>query len=113
MKCRWCGITAGWRDVRWKDAVRAVLHVDADRGRQRLNRGHRYFGRRRWDEVMQRHVDDDGVAEGPWQLPALDREHWGSLSEGFVACVLRHRSADPPGSFNAATGLCHTAARWN
>lgn len=92
---RWCGITANWRDAWLRKPVHAVLHVDADAGRQRLNRGHRFLGHRRWDEVVQKHVDTEAPTEVPWQHAALDREFWSSLEEGLVARVLR-RAAVPP-----------------
>lgn len=66
-----------------------------DIGRQRLNRGHGYLGRRRWDDVIQIHVGDDGLAEGPWQRAALDREYWRSLEQAFVARVLRRTTVSP------------------
>lgn len=62
---------------------------------QRLNRGHGYLGRRRWHEVTQRHVDDEGQAQGPWQLAAQDRERWASLEQGFVARMSRRTDAPP------------------
>lgn len=46
-------------------------------------------------EVIQRHVDDEGHAEGPWQLAAQDRERWASCEQGFVARVLRRADAPP------------------
>lgn len=76
--------------------MRAVRHVETDMGRQRQHRGHRISAGAGWDEMIQRNVDDDCLAEGPWQLAALDREYWGALEQTFVAHVLRRTGVPRP-----------------
>lgn len=58
---RLCHIAATWRDAWWKKAVRGLLHQSTDPERSRLNRGHRQLGKRMWDDVTQRRVEENGA----------------------------------------------------
>lgn len=42
-----------------RKTVRGVLRSEADAGRQRLNRGHRLLGKRRWHETLQQHSENE------------------------------------------------------
>lgn len=74
---RWTCVVSGWRDTWWRKTPLVVLHRDTDAGRQRLNRGHTFFGKRRQDEALQQHSDVE--LEQPWQLTAQTREVWNQL----------------------------------
>lgn len=47
------GLTATWRDAWRRKALQAIHHVSVDSGGQRLNHGHRTFGKRRWGDAAQ------------------------------------------------------------
>lgn len=53
----------------------------------RLGRGHRHLGRRRWDDPMQATAAQH--AEAMWQLLAQDREFWRGLEPNFITGVTR------------------------
>lgn len=59
---------AGWRDAWWRKTLRGVLHRDADAGRQQANRGHSFFGKKRWDDALHKRTDIE--VEQPWQFKA-------------------------------------------
>lgn len=82
------GGVASWRDAWWRHIARGVLHTDADPRRRRLICGHHGLGRRRWDEAIQRHGDDEMGHEAPWHLHAHYRDIWRS-HEKIVAHILR------------------------
>lgn len=73
--------------------VQCCILTDIDR--QRLNRGHRYLGRRRRGEVIQRHAGDVGQEDRQWQACAQDRDRWASLGQSSIARVSRRAHVVP------------------
>lgn len=52
---------------------------------RRLRGGHRFLGKRRLDDAVQRTVE--ATAEEPWQTLAPDRDRWAYLEGAFIGRV--------------------------
>lgn len=109
----------------WADFSRLVWQVVAAEGRlvaphvapaehhrkggrtNRLNRGHRLLGKRRWDDTIQATVD--AVVEVPWHCHAQNRDEWKYLEKSFTARLLRRQAS---GLSEVPTGR-HTLRQWN
>lgn len=70
-------------------------------GHQRLGRGYRCLGKRRWGEPVQRHPEQEGASEEPWQSLAQDRSLWINMAASFAAPATRKigRAGMPIGRF--------------
>lgn len=53
----------------------------------RLCRGHRMLGKRRWEDAVQATVSSEN--DLPWQCAAQGREHGHALEASFIARVAR------------------------
>lgn len=73
--------------------MRGLLHQPMDPEQRRLNRGHRHLVKRRWDDLIERHVKGMRERKEPWQPATLDRTNWAAMAEGFVQRVLLRRIA--------------------
>lgn len=71
---RLCAMVAAWRDAWWCHAFRAKSHSEADTGRARCA-----CRTRRWDEVIQRHVNEARRSEHMRQTEAAG-VRWNSGS---------------------------------
>lgn len=76
----------GWKDAWWRHTIRGS-HAGHRGTSNRLGRGHRLLGRRRWGDLIQQVVNTRG--ELPWQAMAHDREVWAELETEFVARAMR------------------------
>lgn len=86
---KWCVSVALWRRAwRWK-TLNAVPLRRSDPTRRRLNGGHRCLGRRRWDDLVQRHVDAAKGEDTPWHEATQVRDAWCAMEADFVAGALR------------------------
>lgn len=63
-----------------------MLRKTADPERSPLGRGHRHLGKRRWDDLIQRHVEERREPENPWQQATQDRTAWAATEKGFAFC---------------------------
>lgn len=82
-----------WKDALWRHTVRGMHYTEADPERQRLSRGHRTVGQRRWDEVIQKHLVSSTQADLPWQCITEDIARVTSSELGFIDRVLRQNRA--------------------
>lgn len=64
---RWVGIATWWSDAWWRQTIRCMLHSEANPGRILLNRGHRFLGKQRWEEVIQKQGEESSGTRQPWQ----------------------------------------------
>lgn len=61
-----------------------ALNTLADPERSHLIRRHRHLGKRRWDDLFERHVEEELELEGAWQQATQDRALWMAMKEGVV-----------------------------
>lgn len=59
----------------------------------RPGRGHRHLGKRRWDEMVQRHFDAMTSIEGAWYEHSMQHETWEFVELSYVARVTRQSQA--------------------
>lgn len=83
---RWVSRAVQWRNAWWLRIVR-FAHAAVSGGRPvRLQRGHRFLGKRRWDAPLQQVIE--AVAESDWGETKVDRDVWAALE----TCVAQHIS---------------------
>lgn len=91
---RWIARALQWRNARGLRRVRSCHATATGAPPVRLNRGHRFLGRRRWDELVQHaasiHADTD------WTDITADREVWEALEPTFFQSILRRRTRPMP-----------------
>lgn len=101
-KSRTCreGIRSRQGDAWRRHTIRGI-HAARTGVSNRLDRGHRTLGRRRWDDLIQQVVNER--EEMPWQTMAQSREGWAELEGTFVAKAL----GMPPAQVQALPPGCH------
>lgn len=97
---RWIATVLGWRDPWWRDTVHGLHGSSIQTGAlNRLGRGHRHLGPRRWDDAVQPATSQQ--SDAPWQVFAQDRAAWRNSEPHFIArvprCSVRSVARVPPG----------------
>lgn len=86
-----CHVATSWRRP-GGGKPSAGTPVDAERSR--LNRGHRRLGgKRRWDDLIQRRVEEALEREEPWQQATQVRASWMATDTLLFRRALRRRNS--------------------
>lgn len=88
----WISEAVHWRDVTYRESMRAMLWLESDPDRHRLGRGIRGCTTRRWDDPLQAHRNAKGFQDTPWQTVAQNKDEWQASAHTFAQVHLGRKT---------------------